>query len=125
MRVYALNTSGEGSYSPHGTSDPRDAFEIITRAIEEKGYQDDFVLYLDAASTHLYDRQTSRYRYRGEMISREQLFEVYQDLQTKNVYAKYNALPKAKKVYRSDNVRTMSRRTIKEFLRTEGLCGTN
>jgi enolase len=77
---YALNTSGEGSYSPHGTSDPRDAFEVIMKAIEEKGYQDDFVLYLDAASTHLYDQQTDRYRYRGKMVSREQLFEVYEDL---------------------------------------------
>lgn len=77
---YALNTSGEGSYSPQGVSDPREAYEIIMKAMEEEGYEDDFILYLDVASTHIYDQKTGKYRYRGKEISREQLFEVYEDL---------------------------------------------
>jgi len=77
---YALNTSGEGSYSPQGVSDPREAYEIIIEAIEEEGYQDDFILYLDAASTHIYNEKTGKYRYRGKEIPYEQLMEVYEDL---------------------------------------------
>jgi len=77
---YALNTSGEGSYSPQGVDDPREAYEVIMEAIEEEGYQDDFVLYMDAASTHIYDGKTGKYGYRGKKISREQLIEVYEDL---------------------------------------------
>jgi enolase len=77
---YALNTSYEGSYSPQGVNDPREAYDIIMKAIEEEGYADDFILYLDAAATHIYDSESDKYRYRGEKISREQLLNVYEDL---------------------------------------------
>jgi enolase len=77
---YALNTGDEGSYSPPGVRDPREAFEIILEAIEEEGYEGDFVLAIDAASTHMYDKKTGKYRFQGKEISSEQLMNVYEDL---------------------------------------------
>jgi len=77
---YSLNTGDEGSYSPPGMKDPREAFEIILRAIEEVGYHSDFMLAMDAASTHMYDEESDRYRYQGKTISRQQLMEFYTDL---------------------------------------------
>ena len=76
----ALNTGDEGSFSPCGTSDPKEAYEIILRAIEEEGYQNDFILAMDAASTHMYNEKTGKYRYRGNEITPEQLMDVYEDL---------------------------------------------
>jgi len=77
---YSLNTGDEGSFSPPGPSDPKEAYEIILKAIEEQGYQDDFILALDAAATHMYDDKKRRYRYRGKEITREELIEIYEDL---------------------------------------------
>lgn len=53
---YSLNTGDEGSFSPPDVSDPKAAYEIILKAIEEEGYQDDFILAMDAASTHMYNQ---------------------------------------------------------------------
>ncbi len=77
---YSLNTGDEGSFSPPGVSDPKEAYEIILKAIEEEGYGDDFILAMDAASTHMYSRKTGMYKYRGKEVTREQLMEVYEEL---------------------------------------------
>ena len=77
---YSLNTGDEGSFSPPGISDPREIYEIILKSIEEAGYQEDFILALDAAATHLYDDEKQKYRYLGKEITREQLMDVYEDL---------------------------------------------
>lgn len=77
---YSLNTGDEGSYSPPRVSDPREIFEIILKAIEEEGYGGDFILASDAASTHIYNEETGKYRYRGKEISREELMDLYEDL---------------------------------------------
>lgn len=77
---YSLNTGDEGSFSPPNVSDPREAYEIILKAIEERGYQNDFVLAMDAASTHMYNPKTRKYKYRGKEISKDQLMDVYGDL---------------------------------------------
>jgi len=77
---YSLNTGDEGSFSPPNVSDPREIFEIILKAIEEEGYENDFILAMDAAATHMYNEKTGKYRYRGREISREQLMEIYEDL---------------------------------------------
>lgn len=77
---YSLNTGDEGSYSPPGISDPREAYEVILKAIEEEGYQNDFILAMDAASTHICNQKTGKYRYRGKEITKEQLMDVYEDL---------------------------------------------
>jgi len=80
---YALNVGDEGAYSPPGISDPHEAFEALLKAIETLGYQDKFVLALDAASTHLYNRKTGKYRLMGQEFSREKLMDLYEEL-TKN-----------------------------------------
>ena len=77
---YSLNTGDEGSYSPPGVKDPWAAFEVIWKAIEDAGYQNEFVLAMDAASTHMYDKKRDKYSFLGKDISREQLLDIYSDL---------------------------------------------
>jgi enolase len=77
---YSLNTGDEGSFSPPGPSDPTEAFENILKAIEEEGYEKNFILALDAAATHMYDARSKKYRYLGRKITREKLMDVYEEL---------------------------------------------
>jgi enolase len=77
---YSMNTGDEGSFSPPGPSDPREAYDMILKAIEEEGYQKNFILALDAAATHMYDARTRKYTYMGKKITREKLMEVYEEL---------------------------------------------
>ena len=77
---YSLNTGDEGSFSPPGPNNPREAYDIILKAIEEEGYQKDFILAMDAAATHMYDPKTRKYTYMGEKITSEKLMSVYEDL---------------------------------------------
>jgi enolase len=77
---YSLNTGDEGSFSPPGPNDPREAYDIILKAIEEEGYEKEFILAMDAAATHLYEARSKTYRYRGKKISREKLMKVYEEL---------------------------------------------
>jgi len=77
---YALNTGDEGSFSPPGVNDPEEAYEIILKAIEEEGYKDKVILALDAASTHMYNSITGKYRFRGKEISKIELMDVYENL---------------------------------------------
>ncbi len=77
---YALNTGDEGSFSPPGVSNPEEAYEMILKAIEEEGYSGDFILALDAASTHMYNSKTGKYIFRGKEISRTELLDIYENL---------------------------------------------
>lgn len=77
---YALNVGDEGAYSPPGMRDPHDAFEAVVKAIEELGYQDKFILALDAAATHLYEKKTGIYHLMGTEFPREKLMDLYEDL---------------------------------------------
>jgi len=77
---YSLNTGDEGSFSPPGPRDPRAAYDMILKAIEEEGYEKDFILAMDAAATHMYDPRTRTYMYMGKKITREKLADVYEQL---------------------------------------------
>jgi enolase len=77
---YALNVGDEGAYSPPGISDPHDAFDEILRAIEELGYEDKFILAMDAAASHLYDKKHGKYHLMGKEFSRENLMDLYEEL---------------------------------------------
>jgi enolase len=77
---YSLNTGDEGSFAPPGPSDPREAYDMILKAIEEEGYERDFILALDAAATHMYEARSKKYRYMGKKITREKLMDVYEEL---------------------------------------------
>jgi len=77
---YSLNVGDEGAYSPVGMQDPHDAFQAVFEAIHALGYEDKFVLALDAAATHLYNQKTGKYQIMNKDYSRENLMDLYEDL---------------------------------------------
>jgi len=77
---HSLNVGVEGGYTPLGMKDPREAFDAELKAVEELGYEDDFVLSLDVAASHLYNRKTEKYTLMGKRITREELMDFYEDL---------------------------------------------
>ncbi len=77
---HSLNVGVEGGYTPPGMKDPREAFDAELQAIEELGYDDIFVLSLDVAATHLYNRKTAKYTIMKKELSREALMDFYEEL---------------------------------------------
>ena len=77
---HSLNVGVEGGYTPLGMKDPREAFDAELKAVEEIGYGDDFVLSLDVAASHLYDRKTGKYTLMGKKITKEELMDFFEDL---------------------------------------------
>ncbi|MFQ6081490.1 MAG: phosphopyruvate hydratase [Candidatus Bathyarchaeia archaeon] len=77
---HSLNVADEGGYTPPGMKDPREAFDAELKAIEELGYEDKFVLGLDAAASHLYNKKTKNYVLMGKEMTREDLMNFYKDL---------------------------------------------
>ncbi len=77
---HSLNVGVEGGYTPPGMKDPREAFDAELLAIEKLGYEDKFVLSLDCAASHFYNRKTGRYTLMGKEITREELMDFYKDL---------------------------------------------
>ncbi len=77
---HSLNVGVEGGYSPPGMNDPRQAFDIELKAIEELGYEDKFCLSLDVAASHLYNPKSGKYRFMGGEIERGALVDLYSDL---------------------------------------------
>jgi enolase len=77
---HSLNVGVEGGYTPPGMKDPREALDSELKAIEELGYTNSFVLGLDCAATHLYNRNTGKYTLMGKEITREELMDFYEDL---------------------------------------------
>ena len=76
---YVLNTADEGGYTPP-MKDPREALDAELKAIEELGYGDDFVLGLDVAASHLYNKKMGKYRFMGKEVTREEMMDFYGDL---------------------------------------------
>ena len=77
---HSLNVGVEGGYTPPGMKDPREAFDAELLAIEKLGYEGKFVLGLDCAASHLYNKNTGRYKLMGKEITREELMDFYKDL---------------------------------------------
>jgi len=77
---HSLNVGVEGGYTPPGMKDPREAFDAELLAIEKLGYEDKFVLGLDCAASHFYNRKTGRYTLMGKEITREALMDFYKEL---------------------------------------------
>ena len=77
---HSLNVGVEGGYTPPGMKDPREAFDAELLAIQKLGYEDEFVLSLDCAASHLYIRETGRYVLMGKEITREELMDFYKEL---------------------------------------------
>lgn len=76
----SLNVADEGGYTPPGMREPQEAFEAELEAIEELAYEDDFVLALDAAASHLYDPHREVYRLMGRDYTARELMDFYEDL---------------------------------------------
>jgi enolase len=76
---YVLNTADEGGYTPP-MKDPCEAFDIELEAIEELGYGKKFVLGLDVAASHLYNKKKGTYTLMDKEITREKLIDFYIDL---------------------------------------------
>jgi len=76
----SLNVGVEGGYTPPGMKDPREAFDAELLAIEKLGYEGKFVLSLDCAASHLYNKSTGRYTLMGKEITRGELMDFYKDL---------------------------------------------
>jgi enolase len=76
----SCNVGDEGGYNPLGVADPREAFDLELRAIEECGYGGEFALAADVAASHFYDAETETYAFLGESMTRENLMEFYADL---------------------------------------------
>ncbi len=77
---HSLNLGVEGGYAPLGMNDPREALDLELKAIEELGYANEFVLSLDCAATHLYNRDTGKYTLMGKELTREELIDFYKSL---------------------------------------------
>ena len=77
---HSLNLGVEGGYAPLGINDPREALDLELKAIEELGYANEFVLSLDCAATHLYNRDTGKYTLMGKELTREELIDFYESL---------------------------------------------
>lgn len=75
----AVNVGDEGGYAPP-MKDVKEALEVIIKAIEEAGYENEFGLGLDAAASHFYDEKERKYLLMGRKITREDMIEFYKDL---------------------------------------------
>ena len=74
------NVGVEGGYTPPGMADPRDAFDALLGAAEERGYGDAFVLAIDAAATHFHDPETDTYAVMDESLTPGELVDRYTEL---------------------------------------------
>lgn len=72
-------TFGERKYFP-AIHDEREALDLMLEAIAESGYTNIFVIALDCAASHFYDRERKRYRISGKEMTREELIDFYDDL---------------------------------------------
>ncbi|MCW3974988.1 MAG: phosphopyruvate hydratase, partial [Candidatus Bathyarchaeota archaeon] len=77
---HSLNVGVEGGYTPPGIKDPRVALDMELLAIEETGYDDKFVLGLDVAASHFYNKKTKKYHFMGKEITTGQFIDFYKDL---------------------------------------------
>lgn len=76
----SLNVGNEGGYNPIGMNDPRDAFDILWRTIEELGYSKEFGLAADVAATHFYDADADVYSPWGDQMTHGELVDFYAEL---------------------------------------------
>jgi enolase len=77
---HSLNVGVEGGYTPPGIKDPRVALDMELLAIEETGYEDKFVLGLDVAASHFYNKETKKYHLMEKEITTGQFIDFYKNL---------------------------------------------
>ena len=72
-----VNTAGGYSIACRSA---RKTLDYMVDAIEKCGYSDKIQLGLDCAASHWYDHKMDRYRFEGEMRTREDMMAYYKDL---------------------------------------------
>lgn len=67
-----------GNYSGYGapSDDPWEVFDLLEEAVSQLGYRKHCIYAMDCASSEIYDEKENAYRYRGKLISREELIEI-------------------------------------------------
>lgn len=73
----AVNVGDEGGYAPP-LKDTREALDLLTKAIEEMGYEKEVKLALDSAATELFDGKN--YRLGGKLYSSDELIDFYKEM---------------------------------------------
>ncbi len=76
-----LNLGDDGSYTPP-ISETRDALDSMMKAIENLGYQEEFRLALDSASTHFHSKENDLYNISGKQLNRGEMIDFYRNLAT-------------------------------------------
>ena len=74
-----------GNYSGYGapSDDPFEVFDLIQQAVSELGYQKNICYAIDCAASEFYDTGEEAYKYRGELISRDELIKILANLADK------------------------------------------
>lgn len=72
----AVNVGDEGGYAPPmtGINEP---METLSKAVENSGYADKIVYGMDAAASHWYDWDEEVYKIEGEVMTREEVIDMY------------------------------------------------
>ena len=88
-RVIEKNSGGKkpnmGNYSGHGapSDDPFEVFDLIQQAVSELGYQKNICYAIDCAASEFYDAKEGAYKYRGGLISTNELIDILAKLADK------------------------------------------
>ena len=60
--------------------DEIEAFDTIKESIEQAGYSNEFVLAVDCAASHIYNRKSKLYKIQEKKLTREELISYYEEL---------------------------------------------
>jgi enolase len=76
----AVNVGDEGGFVPP-VSKPSEALELISRAIEERGYQKELFLGLDSAASEFYNWKLQQYNIENKrFLEKSQMIDFYKEL---------------------------------------------
>ncbi|MDD3919107.1 MAG: phosphopyruvate hydratase [Candidatus Pacebacteria bacterium] len=78
--VGAINVGDEGGFAPQ-ISDPKEALNLIIKAVKKLDYLKDLNIFLDIAASEFYDAKNGKYILNKETsLDREELIKYYQEL---------------------------------------------
>ena len=78
--VGAINVGDEGGFAPQ-ISDPKEALNLIIKAVKKLDYLKDLNIFLDIAASEFYDAKNGKYILSKETsLDREELIKYYQEL---------------------------------------------
>lgn len=71
-----------GNYSGYGAPahDPAMVLDILSAAAEATGHLDKIAFAIDCASSHIYDETAQKYKFKGQMITAQEIISIVKDL---------------------------------------------